>query len=220
MRNRSRTVASCASMSHIRLVTLRATGCRLRLLGMDAPSVCGYEGCAPQVRESMESVEPQTSYLSAARHVCLSARAFIFLHHEQLVALRLQLSQLAGDKVPLEGRVLASSSEGHVFGEAVAAPPSSSSSSSSSFFALLSLRDVPTLALLPSGLCHPILSLTRSGLVGYSGGGGGGGGSFRLLLGRPVGCKAIPDGGALSGARWRRLRLHREWTEDLERAEG
>ncbi len=131
------------------------------------------------------------------------------LHREQLVALGLQLCQLARDKVPLEGCVLAPSSQRDVFGEAVVAAPSSS-------FTLPSLSDLPILAHLPSGLRHPLLTLAcRRRLVCCSSSSR----SFRLLLGSPVGGKAIPETRAPSGSR-RLLRLYCKWTENSEKVVG
>lgn len=103
-------------------------------------------------------------------------------------ALGLQLCQFVGNKVPLEGRVLAAAStQRYVLGESVvSAAPS---------FVGLPLAVLPIVLFLPSTslcphhllLCCPLVSCSCS--------------SFGLFLGGPVGCKAIPESWASGGLR-------------------
>lgn len=127
-----------------------------------------------------------------------------------LIGLGLQLCQLAGNKVPFERRILVASSQRDVLGEAIVAP--------SSPFTLLSLSDLPILlAFRPSSLSHPFLTFPCCCLVLSSSGGGRS--SFGLLLGCPVGRKAIPESRAPGGSR-RLLGLCCKWTENLDKAVG
>lgn len=133
-----------------------------------------------------------------------------FPHHEQLIGLRhtlgLQLCQLVGDKVPLEGCILAASTQWDIFRKGVVAPSPTS-------FSFLSLSDLTVLALLASSLCHSLLTLPCCRVIGCSSS------SFCLLLGSPAGCKTVPESRASGGSR-RLLWLYRKWTENSEKAVG